>query len=58
MAAAGGSSANSKALSELASQADSHFEKQQYDQCLGMLTKLQEQKEGDSKVKHNVCIAK
>lgn len=39
MAAAGGSSANSKALSELASQADSHFEKQQYDQCLEKLTK-------------------
>ena len=42
--AAGGSSANSKALSELASQADSHFEKQQYDQCLEKLTKLQEQR--------------
>jgi len=58
MATTTGSSARSKAVTELAIQADTQFDKQEYDQCLASLGRLQEQKEGDSKVKHNACIAK
>ena len=45
-------------LAELACQADEKFDAQAYEQCLELLGKLKDQKEDDSKIQHNVCVAK
>jgi len=45
-------------LAALAKQADAVFELRQYDDCLELLAKVRQQKEDDSKVQHNVSIAR